>query len=221
MSRRSYGQYCGVAKALDVLGERWTLLIVRDLLPGPLRYSDLLAGLPGISTDLLADRLRAVQQCGVVERVTLPPPAASTVYQLTRYGEQLRAVIGHLARFGGRLLGPWQDTSDQINPAWAMASMAAGYTAPADDPPATYQFNFDGRTYVIETRSGQARLRRGPTPSPDVTITGPGLPILGILTGRLPLEKAIADDTITIEGSAGLLPPLIAALGQPARPTAL
>src|SRR5712692_11476763 len=85
--RRSYDQYCAVARGLDVIGDRWTLLLVRDLLLGPKRYKDLLAGLPGIGTNLLADRLHELEGAGLIERTVLPPPAGSTVYQLTEAGQ--------------------------------------------------------------------------------------------------------------------------------------
>ena len=86
MSKRSYNQYCAVARALDIVGERWTLLIVRELLTGPKRFKDLLEGLPGIGTNLLTGRLKDLEGYGVVHRVTLPPPAASKVYELTELG---------------------------------------------------------------------------------------------------------------------------------------
>src|SRR6266566_8503741 len=86
---RSYDQYCAVARGLDVIGDRWTLLLVRALLLGPIRYKDLLSGLPGIGTNLLADRLKELESAGLIERTVLPPPAGSTVYQLTEAGQAL------------------------------------------------------------------------------------------------------------------------------------
>src|SRR5262252_5679614 len=91
---RSYNQYCAVARGLDVIGERWTLLIIRDLLVGPKRYKDLLDGLPGIGTNLLAARLRELEKKGIVRRTVLPPPAASTVYELTETGQALEPAMG-------------------------------------------------------------------------------------------------------------------------------
>src|SRR5215467_13817890 len=90
---RSYNQYCAVARGLDVIGERWTLLIIRDLLVGPKRYTDLLDGLPGIGTNLLAERLRDLEAAGLVERAVLPPPAGTTVYRLTADGAALEPVV--------------------------------------------------------------------------------------------------------------------------------
>src|SRR5919109_961125 len=98
---RSYRQYCSLAKALDVVGERWTLLIVRELLlKGPSRYTDLRAGLPGIATNLLADRLRELEQAGIVEREEAPPPVATTLFRLTPRGQELKSVLDALGRWG-------------------------------------------------------------------------------------------------------------------------
>ena len=115
---RSYGQYCSTAKALDVLGERWTLLIVRELLArGACRYTDLRAGLPGIATNLLADRLRELEPAGVVEREDAPPPVATTLFSLTARGRALEPVIAELGRWGVPLM---HDSSpdDQFRGQW-------------------------------------------------------------------------------------------------------
>lgn len=103
---RPYIQYCPVAHALELVGERWSLLIVRDLLKGPKRYSDLIAGLPGLGTNILAARLKELEEGGVVRKSKLPPPANVTVYELTEYGTDLEAVIQALGRWGFRSLGP-------------------------------------------------------------------------------------------------------------------
>lgn len=108
MTLRSYNQYCPIAHALDLIGERWSLLIVRDLLLGPKRFSDLRAGLPGIGTNILTDRLKALEQAGVIARRVLPPPAASSVYELTSYGRELDGPLQALAQWGGQSLGSIQ-----------------------------------------------------------------------------------------------------------------
>ena len=93
MSKRAYGQYCGVSRALEMVGERWTLLIVRDLLVSPKRYTDLRAGLPRIPTNILSDRLKELERCGVVRRRILPRPEGSIVYELTEYVSELEQVV--------------------------------------------------------------------------------------------------------------------------------
>ncbi|MGH3072279.1 MAG: winged helix-turn-helix transcriptional regulator [Gaiellaceae bacterium] len=105
MSKR-YHQYCPIACALGHVGERWTLLVVRELMSGPKRYTDLAEHLPRIGTNILASRLKELEAAGLVEKKKLPPPAASTVYELTSMGRELRPVLHELARFGARLIGP-------------------------------------------------------------------------------------------------------------------
>src|ERR1700747_3711025 len=115
---RSYGQYCSVAKALDVIGDRWTLLIVRELLlRGPSRYTDLRDGLPGIATNLLAERLRELEEAGVVAREQAPPPLATALFRLTPRGEQLRPVVEHLLLWGAPLMAV-QKPEDAVRSEW-------------------------------------------------------------------------------------------------------
>src|SRR5215475_3173761 len=115
---RSYGQYCSVAKALDVVGDRWTLLIVRELLArGAVRYTDLRSGLPGIATNLLSDRLRELESAGLVHREEAPPPVATTLFRLTEAGEDLRPVLAALGVWGLRLMGLPEPT-DQYRAHW-------------------------------------------------------------------------------------------------------
>src|ERR687896_2059432 len=122
MGKRSYEQYCTVARALDVIGERWTLLLVRELLTGPKRFKDLLGGLPGIGTNLLAARLKALEGEGIVRRATLPPPAGSNVYELKELGGSLEPVIMALSRWGARLLDAPRE-EDEMRAGWAVVAM--------------------------------------------------------------------------------------------------
>src|SRR5918999_5672535 len=124
MAKRNYDQYCPAARSLDVLGERWTLLVVRDLLLGPRRYTDLLEGLPGIGPNVLAERLRHLQGAGVVRRTTLPPPAASTVYELTELGEALRPVVRELTRWGLNLMDAPRP-GEHLRPGWLVRVIEA------------------------------------------------------------------------------------------------
>jgi DNA-binding HxlR family transcriptional regulator len=125
-SRRTYHQHCGLARALDVVGERWTLLIVRDLLLGPRRYGDLLASLRGITTNLLAKRLRELEAASLVEKRELPPPARTTVYALTDEGRALEPAVMELARWGGRFLAAPR-RGDRRDVGWALLSMKRRY----------------------------------------------------------------------------------------------
>ncbi|MCP9484619.1 MAG: helix-turn-helix transcriptional regulator [Gaiellaceae bacterium MAG52_C11] len=113
---KRYDQYCPVAHSLGLVGERWSLLVVRDLIDGPKRYTDLVEGLPGIGTNILASRLRDLEAGGIIRKTKLPPPAASTVYELTECGHDLRPVLHELARWGARTLGP--PPLDALRPGW-------------------------------------------------------------------------------------------------------
>ena len=118
---KRYDQYCPVAHSLGLIGERWTLLVVRELLHGPKRYTDLADQLPGIGTNILAVRLKELETTGIVEKRKLPPPAASTVYELTPAGQGLRPVLHELARFGARLLGP--PPPDALQEGWLVGAL--------------------------------------------------------------------------------------------------
>jgi DNA-binding HxlR family transcriptional regulator len=120
MSRR-YDQYCPVACTLSLVGERWALLVVRELMHGPKRYTDLLDHLPGIGTNILAARLKELEAGGLVEKRKLPPPAASTVYELSPVGRELRPVLHELARFGARLMGP--PPLDALERGWLLEAL--------------------------------------------------------------------------------------------------
>jgi DNA-binding HxlR family transcriptional regulator len=188
---RSYRQYCSVAKALDVVGERWTLLIVRELLlRGPSRYTDLRAGLPGIATNLLADRLRELEQAGIVGREDAPPPVATTLFRLTPRGEELKSVLGALGRWGIPLMRE-PSSEDTFKSHWLhlpVETFLADHHP--EQPPVTIQVNTGDQPVVIETEAGEVRLSQGPANRPDAVLTGEPQPVLGLLSGRLTLGQA-------------------------------
>lgn len=201
---RSYGQYCGLAKALDVVGDRWTLLIVRELLIGESRYTDLLKGLPGIATNLLAARLEDMEQAGLVSREVLPPPAATTVFRLTPRGEELRPVIQELGKWAGPLM-TGRAKGETVRTRW-MALPAAFYLQdrrPAGGPIAI-QINGADESIVIESRDGRVQARAGHAANPDVTLTGSPELALGIMMGRL-TAGAAKKRGLRIEGDARVL----------------
>jgi DNA-binding HxlR family transcriptional regulator len=142
MARKTYRQHCGVARALDAIGERWTLLIARNLLLGPRRYSDLLAELPGITTNLLAKRLRELEALDIVAKELLAPPLGVTVYRLTATGSALEPVITELGRWGGRFMGS-PGRGDTINLGWALLSLKRRYRG--------------GLARLVEIRAGERR----------------------------------------------------------------
>jgi DNA-binding HxlR family transcriptional regulator len=166
---RSYDQYCPVAAALDVVGDRWTLLIMRELVAGDRRFTDLRERLPGIAPNLLADRLRDLQAEGLVEHKELPPPAARTVYASTTLGRQLIPVLRSLARFGVSRLG---DPDDQeVEPQVAVYGMLTPYHRPeADGERFHARLDVDGTTFDVVTDGDRLSLRRRPDETPDAVI---------------------------------------------------
>ncbi len=190
---RSYEQYCALAKALDVIGDRWTLLIVRELLVrGPSRYTDLRNGLPGIATNLLVDRLRELEEAGIVRREAAPPPIATTLFQLTARGEALEPVLRELGRWGGPLLAK-RAAADAFRSHWlALPAKAHMKDRKPDRPPVTLEVRAGDEPLVIEAVDGTVRTRVGSASSPDAVLTGPPELVVGVLIGRVDLADAPA-----------------------------
>jgi DNA-binding HxlR family transcriptional regulator len=190
---RSYGEYCALAKSLDVIGNRWTLLIVRELLVrGPSRYTDLRDGLPGIATNLLAERLRELEEEGVVAREEAPPPIATTLFRLTPRGEQLRPVIEDLLLWGAPLMAV-QDPKDAVRSEWiafAIESMLTDHDP--EGPPLAIELRTGDQPIMIETHDGTITTRLGSIESPDAVLAGPPRPSLGFLVGFIELADAEA-----------------------------
>jgi DNA-binding HxlR family transcriptional regulator len=188
---RSYQQYCAVAKALDVVGDRWVLLIVRELMTsGPSRYTDLMKGLPGIATNLLADRLREMEKAGLVRAWAAPPPVATTLFELTEQGQALRPLLEEFGRWGAPLMGVPQP-GNVFRSHWLVFPLDA-YLADKSpkEPPITIEVRTGDEPMLIETEAGKVRTRRGSAEHPDAVLTGrPGL-ILGLLSGRFDLPEA-------------------------------
>jgi DNA-binding HxlR family transcriptional regulator len=183
---RSYDEYCAIAKSLDVIGDRWTLLIVRELsLRGACRYTDVRNGLPGIASNLLAERLRELERAGVIAREDAPPPIAATLFRLTPRGEQLRPLLEELTRWGLPLMTE-QKPDDAVRSHWlasALEMMLRDQQPGAS--PVTVELQIGDQPIVIETRDGTISTRLGPADSPDATLAGPPKPVMGLLLGLL------------------------------------
>jgi DNA-binding HxlR family transcriptional regulator len=199
--KKRYDQYCPVAHALDLIGERWALLVVRELMHGPKRYTDLAANLPGIGTNILASRLRDLEGCGIVAKRTLPPPAASRVYELTDYGRDLKAVMRELALWGARSLGPPTD-GDELFPGWLENALD---TVLAPIAPLG-RFEFRVGEEVASLVDGTAVS--GPADDPDVVIEADPEGIYYLFVDR-------RLDGVTVEGDRRLLDQLIEAAPRP------
>jgi len=196
---RTYGDRCGVARALDVIGERWALLVVRELVLGPKRFSDLRAGLRGVAPDVLSQRLRELEAAGVIERRTLPRPAASRVYELTARGRALEPALHALGRFGSREPMPGGDPV--LGTDAAMVALPSLFDAGrAGDLDATYELDLDGDEFVAGVAGGRLTLERGRAPAADAVIaTDPGT-LAQILWHERPLRDAIAAGEATVAG---------------------
>jgi DNA-binding HxlR family transcriptional regulator len=169
--RRTYDQYCAVARGLDVIGDRWTLLLVRDLLLGPKRYKDLLMGLSGIGTNLLADRLKELETAGLIERTVLPPPAGSAVYQLTQTGQDLEPVMAALGHWGARFLGTPKKTDVMVPRAYFVAMRGVYNPQAAAGFSATYEVRIADLVFEVRVTDGRLTTREGAVRNPDVILT--------------------------------------------------
>jgi DNA-binding HxlR family transcriptional regulator len=147
---KRYDQYCPIACALGLVGERWTLLVIRELTEGPKRYTDLVDGLPGIGTNILAARLKDLEAAGLVSKHKLPPPAASIVYELTDSGLRLRPVLHELARFGARYLGP--PPEDALEPGWLLGALDLAISPLAHEGAVAFRIG-DERASIVDGRA--------------------------------------------------------------------
>jgi DNA-binding HxlR family transcriptional regulator len=193
--KKRYDQYCPVAHALDLVGERWALLVVRELMHGPKRYTDLAEHLRGIGTNILASRLRDLEACGIVAKRTLPPPAASRVYELTDYGRDLRTVMRELALWGARSLGPPTD-EDELFPGWlenAVDTVLGPIALPG-------RFEFRVGDEVASLVDGEAQA--GSIDDPDVVVEADPEGIFHMFVDR-------RLDLVKVEGDRRLLERLI------------
>jgi len=189
---KSYREYCAVAQALDVVGERWTLLIIRELLiQGPSRYTDLRNGLPGIATNLLAERLREMEQAGLIRREEAHPPVATTLFHLTERGRELKPVVDALGRWGGPLVSrPIGD--DEFRSHWLVLPIEAHLIDNTPErPPITIELRTGDEAMLVETIDGRVRARPGKADHPNAVLTGTGSQVIGLLTGRLDLAEAM------------------------------
>jgi DNA-binding HxlR family transcriptional regulator/putative sterol carrier protein len=204
---KSYQQFCPVARALDIVGERWTLLIVRELLWGPKRYTDLQTGLPGIGPNVLADRLRTLETAGVVAKRRLEPPAASTVYELTDLGSGLRPVVTDLFDWGLGLLANASD-EDAIRASYWLPGIETAAHAGSIDPDCedVYEFRIGEERVTIEVAGGEVHARQGSATSPDLVLQTDPETFAGLGLRRISPGDAIKQGRLRIEGdpAAGL-----------------
>ena len=208
MSERTYNQFCPIAHALDLVGDRWTLLVVRNLFLGPKRFSDLLRGLPGIGTNILTARLKALEGSGLVRSRYLPPPAASSVYELTETGRGLEGVMTALALWGAQSLGAPQAgqtySPDSMGLIVYLLFKQAAAAGPLAGP---FAVRVEGKDFSANfgvTVQGQSITVEPQAPAAPRLSLRAGLPALGALaTGQISLREAQRKGLVKLEGPAG------------------
>ena len=211
-TKRSYRQFCGVAKALDVVGERWTLLIVRNLLVGGQRYKDLLDTLPGITTNLLAARLRELSEAGLIAQRTLPPPAASAIYELTPAGRELEPVVLALGTFGARYL-TGKKRGEHTHPRWMMVALKRRFRG--SRRPFTLALELDGE-HAFRLRLGEQTLEIEAglaSPDDDARVRAPSASMRALLFEGTPAHELLASGEIQLEGDRQAFLELARAVG--------
>ncbi|HTJ25333.1 MAG TPA: helix-turn-helix domain-containing protein [Candidatus Limnocylindria bacterium] len=204
MAPRGYGQYCGFARALELVGERWTLLIVRDLLVGPRRFSDLERALAGIPTNILAARLKELEASGLVLRRALPAPERAVVYELTAYGRELEDAIVALGRWGAKSLGDPRPGEVVTAESLVTALRSTFHREAARGLHAGFELRFGEIVIHARVDDGAVEAAIGPLREPDLVIeTGPALKAL--MSGDLAPARAIREGSVTLRGDRALL----------------
>ena len=201
MADHSYNEYCALARAMDVVGGRWTLLIVRELVPGPRRFTDLIDGLPGISRKLLTERLRDLERDGVLARRDLPPPAARQVYELTDDGRELADAMAPLIRWGAGRLGDF-GSEDTLRPRWVAVGMATlADREAAEGVHETYEYVVGDTVFHFVVDDGSIELHDGHADDPAVVFTADEKTFARVASGKLPVSSALASGALTLDGA--------------------
>jgi DNA-binding HxlR family transcriptional regulator len=221
MAGKRYNQLCGLAYALDNIGERWTLLIIRELLPGPRRFSDLMDGLPGISTNLLTERLKDLEDRGLLVRRKLPPPARTAVYELTPAGLALEDSLFELGKWGSRFVPatPTDDVPLNVG-SYALTLKIHFHPEKARGVDETYELQIDGEVLQVGVKAGKIEVGQHLDEAPDVVIRTDIGTYLGLLQQHVKPLEAIDAGLVRTEGRPGGLERLIALCAIPPREAA-
>ena len=204
MAKRAYGQFCGFARAVEVVGERWAFLIVRDLLIGSRRFTDLHRGLPGIPTNVLTARLKELEEAGVVRRRVLPRPDGSVVYELTEYGRELEPVVVELGRWGAKTLGDARPGEIVTPDSLVMAMRSTFRSDAARGVHAGFELRFTPIVIHARIDDGKLEASEGPLEQPDLIIeSGPALKSL--MAAEITATEAIQTGAVHITGDPALL----------------
>lgn len=199
-SKRTYRDACRFAHALDLVGERWALLVVRELLLGPKRFTDLRAGLPHASPNILAERLRELEQGAVVRKRKLLPPAASMVYELTEWGRELEPIVTKLGAWGAR--SPIPPDTQEIGPDSIVLALRSLFDPEvAGELEASYELHIGETRFHVDVDGGEIELGRGPAGDSAASLTFPDAGTMAaVLTRELDLDEALNSGAIQIDG---------------------
>src|SRR5918996_328967 len=198
---REYGQFCGLARALELVGGRWTLLIVRDLLVGPKRFTELQEGLPGIPTNILSSRLRELEEAGLVRRSLLARPSSAVAYELTPYGLELEEALVRLGLWGSRSLGEPKKGDFFPLGSFALALKSAFRAERAKDHDFLFQIRIDGERLNVCVDQGQVSFPKEPSTEPDAALEMAPEVMVELLPGHLTVDSAIASGQVRVDGS--------------------
>jgi DNA-binding HxlR family transcriptional regulator/putative sterol carrier protein len=197
---RSYMQYCSVAHALDLVGERWALLIVRELILGAKRFRQLHEGLPAVSTNVLSNRLKELEATGVIRRRLLPRPATGTVYELTEYGRELEDIVVALGRWGAKTIEA-KRAEQAFKPEWfAIALLGSFRPESARRIRATYELRLDGAVFHLRVDRGKLEHGRGPAKDADLVIEADSESLFALLMGQISAADAVRASVVKIDG---------------------
>jgi DNA-binding HxlR family transcriptional regulator len=199
--KRTYGDRCGVARALDIVGERWALLVVRELLLGPKRFTDLRDGMPNVSPDVLSQRLRELESAGILRRGKLAPPAGSRVYELTPWGRELEPVVLGLGRWGSRAPFPSDENARIGVDAFVIALKTVFDPALADELTGSYELRLGEHRFRVRVADGRLDVARGAADAPEATITSDPATLSAVLWHGQELDDAVDSGDLQIEGS--------------------
>src|SRR3954469_3138251 len=202
-SRRRYDDACGTGHALDLIGERWALLVMRELMLGPKRFSDIRDDLPGISANTLSQRLEGLEASGLVARRRLPPPASVQVYELTEWGYEAEPIVQTMGRWATR--SPAHDPTMPLSGTSLMLSFRTmGDPARLKGMKGRIGFAIGAETFLVTIDDGRIRAERGPAAGADLVLTGPAAVIAGAVYGGVPIEALEAEGALQVEGDRAL-----------------
>jgi DNA-binding HxlR family transcriptional regulator/putative sterol carrier protein len=203
VANRAYGQYCGLARAAEIVGERWALLIVRDLLVGPRRFSDLLRGLPGIPTNVLTARLKALEEAGVVRRRLLPRPTSAIVYEMTEFGQELEDAVIAFGRWGAKTLAEPRDGEVITPDSMVMALRSTFRREAAGAVRASYELRMGDVVFHAVVDDGKVAVAEGSLPGADLVIEA-GPAIKAVMAGELTPAQAVEQGQVRLSGDPAL-----------------